>query len=396
MTTNISLLAATALGGFALVASSLAFGQTDEALGRLPETTAAQALIVDGETGAVLFEKDADTPFPPASLAKVMTMEVVFDAVAKGDLSLDRAFPVSEHAWRTGGAPSGTSTMFAALKSSVPVIDLVRGTIVQAANDATIILAEGMSGSEAGFAERMNERAAELGLTSSRFVNPSGLPADGQQVTARDLVRLGRHMEATYPDLYQIYRQPEFEWNKILQRNRNPLLRMDIGATGLTTGYTKESGYALLGATERDGRKTFLALSGLKSDADRSKEAKALLDWANQAFSRAVLFQPDEIVGQAAVYGGVAGSVGLVARAPVVAFVPTDEADRVSASIRYDGPVLAPVAAGDRVGQMVVMIDDKPSLSVDLYAASSVDQGSFTERATDALAELAFGWVRAL
>lgn len=360
------------------------------------QTKARQALIVDGETRAVLLEKNADVAFGPASLAKLMTMEIVFDALKRGEISLTDSFTVSEHAWRTGGAPSRTSTMFAAVKSSVTVDALLQGAIVQAANDACIVLAEGMSGSEAAFAQRMNRRAAEIGLTGSHFVNPTGLPAEGQSVTARDLVTLARHIETTYPEYYRLYSQPEFEWNKILQRNRNPLLRLDIGATGMGTGFTEASGYSLVGVTERGGRKTFIALGGLASDAERAREAETLLKWANDTFERREVFSADEIVGHATVYGGTVPRVSLRTAEDVVAYVPNASPDLVKAVMIYDGPLRAPIEKGQKMGRVEMRIENQASIVRDLFAGEDVPQGTFSSRALDAAHELAFGWIRAL
>ncbi|NDV88667.1 D-alanyl-D-alanine carboxypeptidase [Aurantimonas aggregata] len=359
------------------------------------ETAADEVLLVDGETGTILFQKNPAQPFPPASLAKIMTMEIVFAALRSGEISLETTFPVSEHAWRTGGAPSGTSTMFAALNSQVPVADLIRGTIVQAANDAAIILAEGMEGSEAAFAARMNERAAELGLTNSRFANPTGLPAEDQQVTVTDLVRLARHLRATYPELYAIYAEPSFEWNKIFQRNRNPLLSAGIGADGLGTGFTEASGYALLGVTEQDGRVTFLAMSGLESERERAAEATKLLRWASETFEQVPLFAAGATIGTADVFGGTAGWVPVVAQTPVTALLPVEAGDRVRARIRYEGPLIAPVAEGAPVATLDVLVDGAPVLSQPLVAGAGSASGSFADRALGAARELAFGWVRA-
>ncbi|MEX6507954.1 D-alanyl-D-alanine carboxypeptidase family protein [Jiella sp. M17.18] len=371
-----------------------AFAQPEETKPAI-ETSAKEAMILDGGTGTILFQKDPDTAFPPASLAKMMTMDIVFEAIRSGQLKLDTEFPVSVNAWRTGGAPSGTSTMFAAVKSSVPVSALIRGAIVQSANDACIILAEGMAGSEEKFAEQMNKRAAELGMTGSHFVNPTGLPADGQHVTVRDLIKLARHIRTTYPDLYKIYAEPSFEWNKILQRNRNPLLSLDIGADGMETGYTEASGYALLGVTDTGGRTTYLAMSGLKTSKDRAEEAKKLLTWANQSFDRENLFKSGERVGYAGVFGGDAGSVPLMAKRSVDILVPHHGEDRIKARIRYNGPLTAPIEAGETVASLDVMLDDRTVLSRDLVAGASVARGSFTDRALGAARELAFGWVRA-
>lgn len=359
-------------------------------------TKAKQAIILDGETGAVLFEKDADTRFPPASLAKLMTMEVVFTAIEEGRFSAAQEFTVSEHAWRTGGAPSGTSTMFAKLNSAVPLQDLIRGTIIQAANDAAIVIAEGIAGSESNFAALMNETAKKLGLKSSTFVNPTGLPAEGQAVTVRDLTLLARHIQEAHGSFYGIYAQPDFEWNKIFQRNRNPLLAMNIGATGMGTGYTEASGYSLVGVTQLNGRTTFMALGGLASIPERTEEARRLLTWSNTAFRREQLFAAGASVGTATVYGGDQAGVAMLTREPVIAYVPSDRPETVTAVIRYDGPLQAPVDSGARIGRIEVNIDGQLSVAHDLYAGQAVARGTFAMRALDAAQELAFGWIKSL
>lgn len=359
------------------------------------ETDAEEALLVDGATGTILYSKDPDKPFPPASLAKMMTMEIVFDAVKSGRLSLDTEFPVSEHAWRTGGAPSRTSTMFAKLNSQVAVAALIRGTIVQSANDAAIVLAEGLAGSEPAFAEIMNTRAAQLGMTGSHFVNPTGLPAEGQKVTARDLVTLARHIRNTYPELYKIYAEPAFEWNKIFQRNRNPLLSMDLGADGMETGHTEASGFSLVGVTQASGRQTFLAMSGLDSEKDRSTEARKLLIHAREDFETDQFFEPGAIVGSASVFGSDVSSVPLTVGTAADAFVPKGARDRMKAHIRYNRPLRAPLAKGQKVATLDVSVDGQTVYSQDLFTAKAVSAGSFVDRAAGAAKEFAVGWLRA-
>lgn len=381
------------LSALFLMMAGTAKGQDDADPGMM--TKASAALMVDGATGTVLFSKNPDMPFPPASLAKMMTIEIVFEAIKSGRLSLDRTFKVSEYAWRTGGAPSRTSTMFAALNSDVPVSALIRGAIVQSANDAAIILAEGLEGSEAAFAERMNARAEELGLSDSHFVNATGLPADGQVVTARDLVKLARHIRKTYPELYKIYAEPSFEWNKIFQRNRNPLLAMEVGADGMETGYTEASGYALVGVTEQNGRSTYLAMSGLESAEERSAEARKLLEFAADQFEQRTVFAGGETVGLAEVFGGAAGEVPLASKRPIEPLLPSGEPDQISAAVRYDAPLVAPIEAGSQVAMLDILVDEKIVLTVPLEAKRSVVQGSFAERALDAASELALGWLRA-
>lgn len=259
-------------------------------------TKAPQALLIDDRSGTVLLSKSASDPIQPASLAKLMTAEVVFEALGKGRTTLETAYPVSEYAWRTGGAPSGTSTMFARIKSTPTVADLLQGMIVQSANDGAIILAEGLAGSEQAFAQEMNQRAKELGLEGSHFVNSTGLPAEGQRVTLQDLIRLARHIHGAHPEFYKYYAQPAFTWNNITQRNRNPLLRLDVGADGMGTGYTEASGFALVGSAEQNGRRLFLALSGLASVKDREEEAKKLIQWGMSAFDTVHLYAANETV----------------------------------------------------------------------------------------------------
>jgi len=358
------------------------------------ETKAKQALLVDAANGAVLFAKDIDRPFAPAALAKMMTMEVVFHAIEEGRLSLGQTFKVSENAWRRGGAPSGGSTMFAKLNSEISLDDLIRGAIVQSANDACIVIAEGMAGSEEAFAQMMTERARAIGLTQSVFKNPHGLPAEGQVVTARDLVKLAEHLWRTYPEFYSYYAMPDFTWNGIFQRNRNPLLRMDIGADGLSTGATEESGFAIVGSVERQGRRLFLVLGGLASDKERADEARRILDWGMQAFEKRQIFAANEIVGEAQVYGGAKGVVPLKAGGPIAVLLPKEATEPVSARVVYQGPLEAPVAEGQQVGALKVWMGETLSQEAPLYAAAPVEEGTLSQRALGAIRELAIGWMR--
>ena len=361
---------------------------------QLFDTRAGQAFMIDAETGTILYEKNPDVLIPPASLAKLMTMEVVFHAIKSGRLTLQDTFLVSENAWRRGGAASGGSTMFAELGSSISLENLIQGVIVQSANDGCIIIAEGMAGSEERFAEQMTERARELGLTRSVFRNSTGLPAEGQVVTIRELVKLARHIWREYPEFYKYYAQREFTWNGILQRNRNPLLRMDIGADGLKTGFTEESGYAIVGSVERDGRRLFVGMSGMASENERAEESRRMLDWGIRAFEKTELFADGEIVGEAKMYGAAKSSVGLRADGPLSIFVPITNRDRLIARIIYQGPVTAPVEEGTELGVLKVWIGDTLSQETPLYAAESVGKGSLYQRAADAIEELAIGWMR--
>jgi D-alanyl-D-alanine carboxypeptidase (penicillin-binding protein 5/6) len=377
-----------------VTAFALVLGAVFAAQAQLFETRAGQAFMIDADTGTVLFSKDPDKLIPPASLAKLMTMEVVFHALKSGRLRMDDTFLVSENAWRTGGAGSGGSTMFAALKSSIRLEDLIQGVIVQSANDGCIIIAEGMAGSEENFAQLMTERARRIGLTKSVFKTATGLPAEGQVVTVRELAQLAVHIWREYPEYYRYYSQPNFTWNKITQSNRNPLLSMDIGADGMKTGFTEESGYAIVGSVSREGKRVFAAMSGMATERERAEEARKLLDWGMRAFQRAELFAEGETVGEAQVYGGAKSGVALKAKGPVAIFVPITNRDRLIARIVYEGPIVAPVEEGVRVGSLKVWIGDTLSQETPLYTAEAVGLGALHERALDAVGELMVGWLR--
>ncbi|KGE00565.1 D-alanyl-D-alanine carboxypeptidase [Rhizobium sp. YS-1r] len=356
-------------------------------------TKAKQVYMVEAKTGTVLLASNENQAFPPASLAKLMTMEVVFSAIRRGEISRDTVYPVSEYAWRTGGAPSGTTTMFAALKSQVRVEDLVKGVIVQNANDACIVLAEGISRSEGEFAARMTARAKDIGLSRSLFGNSTGLPGAENRTTARDLVELARHIHREYPEFYPLYAQPDFEWNKIFQRNKNPLLALNIGVDGLGAGFAEGSGYALVASVARNGTRLFLAMGGLASDKERLEEARKVLEWGLSSFETKVLFKQGEVVGQASVYGGTSRYVDLVAREPVDIYLPTNNPDRLSGRIVYRWPLRAPVAEGQPVGVLKISSADRVVREVPLVTAQSIKTGSLTSQATDALLELMFFWL---
>jgi len=381
------------LGAAILVFAAL-WGGVAGAQEDLFETKAKQAFMIDAETGTVLFAKDADKLIPPASLAKLMTSEIVFDAVKSGRHSMEDTFMVSENAWRTGGASSGGSTMFAEVKSVIRLGDLIQGIVVQSANDGCIVVAEGMAGSEANFAKLMTDRARALGFGKSVYKNSTGLPADGQVVTVRELALLGLHLWKAYPELYKLYAQPAFTWNKIMQKNRNPLLAMDIGADGLKTGFTEESGYAIVGSASRGDRRVFAAISGLTSERERAEEARKLIDWGMKAFERKLLFGEGDAVGEASVYGGEKGGVALRAKGPINLMVPITNRDKLVARIVYDGPVLAPVEEGTQIGVLKVWIGDTLSQETPLFAAENVAVGALYQRAFDAIGELMVGWMR--
>jgi D-alanyl-D-alanine carboxypeptidase (penicillin-binding protein 5/6) len=360
-----------------------------------PQTLAPNAILVEAETGTVLFQREADQLVAPASLAKLMTVEVVFDQLKLGNIKLSDAFVISENAWRRGGAMSHGSTMYAVLHSRVKIEDLLRGAIIQSGNDACIALAEGIAGNEAAFARLMNDRARELGMVKSRFTNSAGLSDPNMRVTLRELAQLARHIIGTYPDYYRWYGEREFTWNKIRQFNRNPLLAMDIGADGMKTGFTNEAGYNLVGSAVQNGVRLIVAVTGLKSQKDRADEGRKLLEWGFKNFDFRLLFAEGEAVADAKVYGGTQSRVPVTAKGIVKLMVPRGSSDRITAKMVYTGPVKAPVREGQPIGQLQVWRGDARVLDVPLQAAESVPVGSTSQRAFDAAAELVIGLFRA-
>jgi D-alanyl-D-alanine carboxypeptidase (penicillin-binding protein 5/6) len=358
------------------------------------QTAAPYAILLDSDNGTVLFEKAADTPTAPSSLAKLMTAELVFREIVQGRLKPDDEFLISEDAWRRGGAPSRTSSMFAPIHSRVKVINLLQGLIIQSANDAAIALAQGISGNETAFAIQMNARAKELGLTRSNFTNATGLPDRGMQASVRDLAKLARHTIRTYPQFYGMYGEKEFTWNNIRQQNRNPLLAMNINADGLKTGFTSDGGYGLIGSATQNNWRLIVVVNGLKSDKERGDEAKKLLEWGYRTFEPKLLFAEGQTVGDAKVFGGASGSVPLVGDGPINLMVPRNSNERIVARIVYSGPLRAPVEQGAAVAKLRVSRGDIVALEVPLHAAEAVPRGGVTGRAFDAASELVIGLFR--
>ncbi|WP_081853102.1 D-alanyl-D-alanine carboxypeptidase family protein [Bosea sp. 117] len=359
-----------------------------------PNIASPQAILIDYDSGTVLFERNADTPGAPASLTKLMTMLVVFREIREARLSVEDEMTVSEYAWRTGGAPSGSSTMFAALNSRIKVGDLLRGEIIQSGNDAAIILAEGIAGNELAFSGKMNDEAARMGLTGSRFLNASGLDNPDQKTTARDMAKIATTIIRTYPEFYPIYSEREFTWNKIRQLNRNPLLGMSLGADGLKTGYTKEFGYNLVGSAMQNGQRLILVVMGAKTDKERAEDARKLLEWGYRSFESRTLFAPGQIVGEAVLYGGARGGAPLVGDGPIKLLVPREGGERITARIQYEGPIPAPVTKGTELARLRVFRGDQIALDVPLLAAEDVEQGPLWRRAMDGAYELVVGLVR--
>ncbi|MVA51450.1 D-alanyl-D-alanine carboxypeptidase [Agrobacterium vitis] len=366
---------------------------TDAVTPAVYATEAKQVLLIEAETGSVLFEKNSDQPFTSASLSKMMVAEVVLDALKSGRLTLSQDFPVSEFAWRTGGAPSRTATMFAAVRSRVPVEALLKGVMVQMANDACLILAEGMAGSEQGFVKLMNERAAALGLKDSHFANATGLPDPGNKVSLRDMITLAQALKSNYPDFYALYAQPDFEWNKIFQRNRNMLLGQSPGVDGLAAGFAEGEGYSIVASAQQNGVRLYLGLAGSESDKSRQEDAAKALAWGFSAFEKRRLFEAGQVIGEASVYGGEPAQVPLVSPQPVDVYLPVGASDKLEAKVIYPWPLRPGVAQGQQVGHLKVMLGDKLLRDMPLQAGSPSTLGSLVKRTRDALVELLFSWV---
>ncbi|MEO1207571.1 MAG: D-alanyl-D-alanine carboxypeptidase family protein [Pseudomonadota bacterium] len=363
-------------------------------------TKAPYAILIDDATGAILFQKEADTLTPPASMSKLMTLAVMFRALREGTLKMDDTFPVSENAWRNGGAPSGTSAMFAGLGERISVEDLIKGIAIQSGNDACMIVAEGMAGSQEAFAKRMIKEAREIGLERSTFGNATGLPHPDQLMSAREIAMLSRHLIKTYPEYYPYFGKRKFPYQPPRRNrpyafyNRNPLLSMNIGADGLKTGHLSASGYGLAGSTVQNGQRLIVVVNGLKSARERRDEAAKLIAWGYKAFDTYKVFEASDTVGQARVWGGEQFYVPLRGDGDVSVLLPKGtEAKRVSFEVVYDGPLKAPIKEGDQVARLRVTTGNNSVNSVPLYAAAEVPQGSIVRRGVDSIAVLTLRWL---
>ena len=359
------------------------------------ETKAKHALLMNADANLVLYEKAADELAPPASMSKLMTLAVVFRELKAGHIKLEDQFKVSEHAWRTGGAPAGSSAMFAPLNSMVSVSDLIQGVTVQSGNDAAIILAEGIAGTEDAFAQRMNEYAKEIGLTKSHFVNSTGLPAEGHVMTVRELAMLARFLIYTFPEYYHFFGQRDFTFNKHTFNNRNPLIfAPDLGVDGLKTGYIEEAGYGLVASAKRGEQRLILVVNGLNTKQEREGEPRRLIEWGFKSFRPFRLFDEGQKVSDALVWGGTQHYVPLVGDGNINIILPATASGKVSASIVYQGPIKAPIRKGDRVAVLRITSSESSATNeIPLYAADDVAASNFLMRGLDSLGCLAFCWL---
>ncbi|MEX2453117.1 MAG: D-alanyl-D-alanine carboxypeptidase family protein [Rhodospirillaceae bacterium] len=350
------------------------------------ETVAREAYIVDLATNTVLLEKNADAPMPPASMSKLMTLYLVFERLKKGALSLDDTFLVSERAWRKGG-----SKMFVKVGDRVSVSDLLRGVIVQSGNDACIVLAEGISGTEEAFADAMTLRAREIGLTNSTFRNSTGWPDPEHRMTAHDLAVLSQRLIEDFPEYYPIFAELDFTYNNIKQGNRNPLLYQNIGADGLKTGHTENAGYGLTASAKRGDRRVVMVLNGMESMRQRSQESQRLLDWAFRAFDAYSFFSKDEEVTRADVWLGVDRQVPLLIPQDFRLTMTREARGALSMTVRMTNPVAAPIAKGTQLGTLVVSAPGMQTHEIPLVAGSDVEQLGFMGRIGAAIDHVIWG-----
>ncbi|MEK9722666.1 MAG: D-alanyl-D-alanine carboxypeptidase family protein [Rhodospirillaceae bacterium] len=357
------------------------------------DTPATSAVIVELTTGKLLLDKNADAPMAPASMSKLMTLYMLFERLQNGSLSLDDTFRVSENAWRKGGAKSGSSTMFLSPRKRVRVEDLIRGIIVQSGNDACIVVAEGLSGSEEAFAAEMTERGREIGLTGSTFRNATGWPNPEHLMTPRDLATLARTLIERFPAYYHYFKETEFTYGGIRQMNRNPLLYKEMGADGLKTGHTEESDYGLTASAMRGNRRLVLVVNGLESKKARSQEPERLIEWAFREFNNYALFKAGDMVEEAPVWLGKAPRVPLKVAQDVVMTFPRNNRRDMKVTAVYEGPIPAPIKKGDVVGKVVIAVPDEPAVSVPLVAAADVEQLGLFGRLWSAVTTILFGEV---
>jgi len=342
---------------------------------------AREYILVDYQTGTVLDAKDPNKRMPPSSMSKLMTAYMVFSALKSGKLSLDDQLSVSRNAWQIGGAATGGSTMFLDPGAMVKVEDLLRGMIVQSGNDACVVLAEGVSGSEEAFAQLMNAKAKELGMTNSNFVNATGLPDEQHYMTPHDLAILAKHLIAEFPEYYSLYSETSFTYNNITQGNRNPLLyRVGSGADGLKTGHTSIAGYGLTASAIRNGRRLILVANGMNSLKDRDEETSKLLDWGFREFTNRELFKAGDLVTTAEVWLGDAPDVNLIIPRDVIITVPRSASQALDVKVVYQGPIPAPIAKDTEVAKVIITAKDLEPIEVPLRAATDVGRLGFVGR----------------
>jgi len=358
---------------------------------RAAEALAKSTIILELATGSVLLDKNADVSMAPASMSKLMTLYMLFERLKDGSLSLDDTFRVSDNAWRKGGAKSGSSTMFLTPRKRVRIEDLIRGIIVQSGNDACIVAAEGIAGTEDAFAAEMTVRGREIGLTNSTFRNATGWPHPEHRMTPRDLATLAKALIEGFPEYYHYFKELEFTHGGIRQMNRNPLLYKEMGADGLKTGHTQESGYGLTASAVRGKRRIILVANGLPSKKARSQEPERLMEWAFREFNNYALFTAGEMIEEAPVWLGEAARVPMIIENQVTLTLQRKLRRKMKVKVVYDGPVPAPVKKGDILGKIVVKVPGKDDLEVPLMAGADVAQLGLFGRLWSAVTTILLG-----
>lgn len=355
------------------------------------ETQARNAILMDYDTGQYLYVKDHEKMVPPASMSKLMTVNMIFEKLKDGSLSLDDTFTVSERAWKLGGAASGGSTMFLKIGEKVRVEDILKGILIQSGNDACIVAAENLAGSEDDFAEMMNKRARELGLNNSSFANSTGLPHPDQKMSVEDLAKLARHIIKEFPEFYHIFSEKYYTHNNITQGNRNPLLYSMPNADGLKTGHTEEAGFCLTASAKKGERRLIEVMTGMNSNKERSEEAERLMEWGFREFNNYNLLNKGQEIADIPVVFGNEKEVRLVVPETVKRTLKKSQAPKIKMTAVYDKPVKAPVAAGDKLGEVRIELDGQEMENVPLVADKNIEKLGFFGRIGQNLKYLLFG-----
>ena len=355
------------------------------------ETQARNAILMDYDTGQYLYVKDHEKMVPPASMSKLMTVNMIFEKLKDGSLSLDDTFTVSERAWKLGGAASGGSTMFLKIGEKVRVEDILKGILIQSGNDACIVAAENLAGSEDDFAEMMNKRARELGLDNSSFANSTGLPHPDQKMSVEDLAKLARHIIKEFPEFYHIFSEKYYTHNNITQGNRNPLLYSMPNADGLKTGHTEEAGFCLTASAKKGERRLIEVMTGMNSNKERSEEAERLMEWGFREFNNYNLLNKGQTIAEIPVVFGGEKQVRLVVPETVKRTLKKSQAPKIKVTAVYDKPVKAPVAAGDKLGEVRIELDGQEMENLPLVADRNVEKLGFFGRIGQNLKYLLFG-----
>lgn len=355
------------------------------------ETQARNAILMDYDTGQYLYVKDHEKMVPPASMSKLMTVNMIFEKLKDGSLSLDDTFTVSERAWKLGGAASGGSTMFLKIGEKVRVEDILKGILIQSGNDACIVAAENLAGSEDDFAEMMNKRARELGLNNSSFANSTGLPHPDQKMSVEDLAKLARHIIKEFPEFYHIFSEKYYTHNNITQGNRNPLLYSMPNADGLKTGHTEEAGFCLTASAKKGERRLIEVMTGMNSNKERSEEAERLMEWGFREFNNYNLLNKGQTIAEIPVVFGSEKQVRLVVPETVKRTLKKSQVPKIKMTAVYDKPVKAPVAAGDKLGEVRIELDGQEMENLPLVADRNVEKLGFFGRIGQNLKYLLFG-----